>query len=170
MREFLRLLPILNERRARQADAFIPADALLDPVFVPRFPAPVRISEFRIPNSDFRSLRDPAGNGFDDFIRPDEEFEFHLLEFAGAEGEVARVDLVAKRLPDLANAERHFLARNFQHGFELRENGLRGFRTKISDVFFALDRADIGLEHQVELAGWCEFSPFTWTILRVKAC
>src|SRR6266496_2469373 len=31
MREFLRLLPILNQCRARQADAFIPADALLDP-------------------------------------------------------------------------------------------------------------------------------------------
>src|SRR5262249_22837180 len=91
MREFLRLLPILDERGAWQADAFIPADALLDPVFVPRFPAPVRISDFRFPISDFRSWRDAAGNGFDGLIRPDEKLELHLLEFAGAEGVIARI-------------------------------------------------------------------------------
>src|SRR5438128_11677031 len=116
-----------------------------------------------------RAVRDTGSDCFSCFVRPDEKLELHLLEFARTEGEVARIDLVAKRLPNLANAERHFLARNFQHGFELRENGLRGFRAEVGYVFFALDRADIGFEHEVELAGWCEFSTFTWTILRVKA-
>src|SRR5207247_4999566 len=113
---------------------------------------PVRISDFRFPISDFRSLRDPAGNGFHDLVRPDEKLEFHLLEFARTEGEVARIDLVAKRLPNLANAERHLLTRGFEHVLELRENRLRGFGTKISNAVGILDRADVGLEHQVELA------------------
>jgi hypothetical protein len=41
MREFLRLLPVFFQRRARQSDAFVKLDPLLDPVFVPRFPAPI---------------------------------------------------------------------------------------------------------------------------------
>ena len=41
----------------------------------------------------------------------DEELHLHLLELAGAEDEVARRDLVAERLADLADAERRLLAR-----------------------------------------------------------
>ena len=95
-------------------------------------------------------LRDRAANGFDRFIRLDEKFQFHLLELTRAKGEIARLDFVAKRFADLANAERHFLARDFQHVLELREDGLRGFRPEISDVVLALHRPDVGLEHQVE--------------------
>ena len=140
MREFLRLLPVFLQRRARQADAFVKRDALLDPVFVPGLPAPIglRSSELRssaVGSSD-RSLlrRHAAGDGFDDFVRLDEKFQFHLLELARAEGEIARRDLVAERLADLRDAERHFLPRGFQHIFELRENRLRGFRAEIGDV------------------------------------
>ena len=42
MRQFFRLLPIFDERVARETDALVKADAFLDPVFVPRFPAPGR--------------------------------------------------------------------------------------------------------------------------------
>ena len=38
-----------------------------------------------------------------------EIFNFHLLKFARAEGEVTRVDLVAECLADLGNTERNFL-------------------------------------------------------------
>src|SRR5471032_1043744 len=41
MRKFRRRLMMKAERRARKADAFIKAHAFLDPVFVPRFPAPI---------------------------------------------------------------------------------------------------------------------------------
>ena len=75
-----------------------------------------------------------AADGFDDFIRLDEKFQFHLLELARAEGEIARRDFVAERLADLRDAERDFLPRRFQHIFELRENRLRGFGAEISDV------------------------------------
>jgi hypothetical protein len=74
---------------------------------------------------------EPA-NFLDHLVRADEELQFHLLELARAEGEVARVDLVAKRLADLANAERHFLARGFQHVLELHEDGLRRLGTQIA--------------------------------------
>src|SRR6266536_1237247 len=118
---------------------------------------------------NLRRARHFAANCFDCFVRPDEKLELHLLELARAESEVARVDLVPKCLSDLANTEGHFLARRFEHVLELRENGLGGLGTEIRDVFFALDRTDVGFEHQIELARRCEFSTFACTILRVKA-
>src|SRR5699024_5095604 len=39
-----------------------------------------------------------------------EEFQLHLLEFSGTEREVPRRNLVPERFPDLADAERYFLA------------------------------------------------------------
>ena len=55
-------------------------------------------------------LGDRAGHLLHDLVWADEELQLHLLEFAGAEREVARVDLVAEGLADLAHAERHLLA------------------------------------------------------------
>ena len=43
VREFLRLLPIFFKRRARQADAFVKTNPLLDPILVPGLPAPIRL-------------------------------------------------------------------------------------------------------------------------------
>src|SRR5271154_5951844 len=94
-------------------------------------------------------------NGLDDFVRLDEKFQFHLLELARAEGEIARRDLVAERLADLRDAERDALPRRFQNIFELRENRLRGFGAEISNAVFAFNRTDISFEHQVE---WPRFS------------
>ena len=50
MRQFLRRLMMKTERLARKPDAFVKPHALLDPVLVPRFPAPVRlrVAELRI--------------------------------------------------------------------------------------------------------------------------
>src|ERR1044072_3229938 len=41
-------------------------------------------------------------------IGPDEIFDFHLLDLAQTEEEVARSDLIAESFADLGDAERHF--------------------------------------------------------------
>ena len=48
MRQFLRFLPVFLERRARQPDAFVELDALLDPILVPDLPAPRRLRLKRV--------------------------------------------------------------------------------------------------------------------------
>ena len=106
---------------------------------------------------DIRRARYAAGYRLDNFIRLDEKFQLHLLKLARAKSEVARRDLVAKRLADLRDAERHFLPRRFQNIFELRENRLRGFGAKISDVVFALNWSDKCFEHQIERTRFRKF-------------
>jgi hypothetical protein len=86
----------------------------------------------------------------DRFIGPDEEFKFHLFEFARTKRVIARIDLVAKCLSDLADAERNFLPGSVEDIFELHEDRLRGFGTQIGSIVIRLDRADVGPEHQVE--------------------
>src|SRR5471030_2863346 len=100
--------------------------------------------------TNYIRARHAAVDGFDDFIRLDEKFQFHLLELARAEGEIAGRDLVAERLADLRDAERDALARRFQNIFELRENRLRRFGAEIRDIVFRLDRPDVSLQHQVK--------------------
>ena len=140
MRQFLRLLPVFDQADVRgRPMLFVKGQPLLDPVFVPHLPAPIRLRLARMPGAC--GLGHAAANRFDRFIGPDEKLQFHLLEFARAESEIARIDLVAKGLADLANAERHFLPRNFGHVFELRENGLRRFRAQIGHVLRAFHRA-----------------------------
>jgi hypothetical protein len=80
----------------------------------------------------------------------DEKLQLHLLEFAGAEGVIARRNLVAKGFADLSNAERCFLPRTVEHVLELRENRLRGFRTEINLVFIRLHRPGPAFEHEIE--------------------
>ncbi len=65
-------------------------------------------------------------------LRPAEIFQLHLLELARSKREVARINFIPERLANLRNAEWQFLARNFKHIFELHENGLRRFWTKVS--------------------------------------
>src|ERR1043165_8717857 len=43
MRQFLRRLPMKTERLSREADTFVKAHALLDPVLMPCLPAPIRL-------------------------------------------------------------------------------------------------------------------------------
>ena len=75
---------------------------------------------------------------------------FHLLEFARAEGEVARVDLVAEGFADLRDAEGELLLRDVEDVLELDEQGLRGLGAEVSDGVFAFHGADIGFQHEVE--------------------
>src|SRR3712207_377783 len=78
----------------RDAQVGVPAGALVDPVLVPLLVG----------------------------ARLDEELHLHLLELAGAEDEVARRDLVAEGLADLADAERRLLPRrrSEEHTSELQ--------------------------------------------------
>ena len=62
-------------------------------------------------------------------------------------------DLVAERLADLRDAERRLLARGRLHVLEVDEDALRGLGAQVGDRGVVLHRADVGLEHQVELAG-----------------
>ena len=72
------------------------------------------------------------------FIRLHEIFHFHLCQFAQAEDEVARRDLVSKRLPDLRDAERKFWMHRIHYIFEIRENASGSFRPQVrSERFFS---------------------------------
>src|SRR5690606_22288013 len=63
--------------------------------------------------------------------RLDEELHLHLLELAGPEDEVARRDLVAERLADLRDPERHALAGRRQDVLEVDEDPLRRLRPEV---------------------------------------
>ena len=81
-----------------------------------------------------------------------EEFALHLLKLTGTEGEVARGDLVAERLADLADTERELAAGGALDVGEVHEDALRGLRPQVAGRGGILGDADGGLEHQVELA------------------
>ena len=82
-----------------------------------------------------------------------EELELHLLELAGPEHEVARGDLVAKRLADLGDAERRPLAAGVEHVGEVGEHALGGLGPQVDLGGRLGDGSGMGLEHEVELAG-----------------
>ncbi len=79
-----------------------------------------------------------------------EEFDLHLLELAGAEGEVPRRDLVAEALAHLGDAEGDAHPGAVQDIFEVDEDALGGFRPQEGGIVFAPQGADDGLEHEVE--------------------
>src|SRR5664279_2314997 len=85
--------------------------------------------------------------------RLDEELHLHLLEFPGAEDEVARRDLVAEALAGLRYAERRLLARRRHHVEEVDEDALCGLRAQVVQSRLVLDRAEVRLEHAGELLG-----------------
>ena len=95
---------------------------------------------------------DPALVPFLVGARLDEELHLHLLELAGAEDEVARRDLVAERLADLADAERDLLARGLQHVAVVDEDALRGLRPQVRQARLVLGRSKVGAEQSVEHA------------------
>ncbi len=81
-----------------------------------------------------------------------EELHLHLLELADAEEEVAGRDLVPERLADLCDAERRLAARELGDVLEVDEDALRGLRPEVGERALVLERADVRLEHEVELA------------------
>jgi len=112
------------ESIARQAERHVPRDAAIAPVAVPV------LRRFRCA----------------------EELDLHLLELARPEREVARRDLVAERLPDLADAERDLDARRGDDVLEVDEDALGGLRTQVRLGRRIEQRSEGRLEHQVELA------------------
>ena len=123
VRQLLRRVLEVPQVVAAHPEVDVPAGALVDPVLVP--------------------LLVGAGH--------DEELHLHLLELTGAEDEVARRDLVAERLADLADAERRLLARGLHDVREVDEDALRGLRTQVVQPGLVLDRAQVGLQHHVEV-------------------
>ena len=83
----------------------------------------------------------------------DEVLHLHLLELAGAEDEVLRRDLVAEGLADLGDAEGRLLARRAEHVGEVGEHALGRLGAQVGHVALVLDRAGVGLEHEVEGPG-----------------
>src|SRR5260370_17128134 len=82
--------------------------------------------------------------------RLDEELHLHLLEFAGAEDEVARRDLVPERLADLADAERDLLPRGLLDVLVVDEDALRRLWAQVRQTGLILGRAEVGTEQTVE--------------------
>ena len=80
-----------------------------------------------------------------------EELQLHLLELADTEDEVARRDLVAEGLTDLAHAEGQLAAGGALGVDEVGEDALRRLRPQIHGVLGILGDALERLEHQVEL-------------------
>ena len=87
-----------------------------------------------------------------------EELQIPLLELALAEQEVARRDLVAEGLPDLANAKRYLHARGLQYVFVVQVDVLARFTAQVGLHALALDHADVGFHHQVEGARLGQFA------------
>ena len=81
-----------------------------------------------------------------------EELQLHLLKLPGAEGEVARGDLVAEGLADLAHAEGQLPAGGALDVLEVDEDALGGLGPQVDGVLGVLGDPLEGLEHQVELA------------------
>src|SRR5205085_4538146 len=79
--------------------------------------------------------------------------QLHLLELAKPEEEVAGRDLVAERLAtDLRDAERRLAARELGDVLEVDEDPLRGLGAEVGGRAAVGERADLRLEHEVELA------------------
>ena len=74
-----------------------------------------------------------------------EPFHFHLLEFAGAEDEIARGDFVAEGFADLRDAEGGFDAHGIEDVFVVGEDALGGFGAQVRFVVFVADDAGEGV-------------------------
>src|ERR1035437_6316941 len=61
----------------------------------------------------------------------DEVFDFHLLEFARAEKEIAWGDLIAESFADLSHAKRQFWMEGVHDILEIDKHALSCFRTEI---------------------------------------
>src|SRR5262249_25008923 len=113
------------------AVALIPGQTVLDPALVPVL---------------------VGGPAFHRVVRVDEVLDLHLLELAGPEDEVARRDLVAEGLADLADTERQLPPRGLEDVVEVHEDALRCLRPEVGEGGVLLDGAHERLEHQIELA------------------
>ena len=125
VREIGAFVFVLAQALGLHAERQPPLKALLDPVAIPAQP-------FRL------------------VIGGHEIFQLHQLELARAEDEIARRDLVAKRLADLSDAERRLLARRLIRQLEVDEHPLSRLGPQVCLRGLVFHRADVGLEHEVE--------------------
>ena len=114
-----------------QAQVFFLDSKAVKPIFAVFFPV---IEPFKV------------GAGFA------EEFKFHLFKLADAEDEVAGGNFVSERLADLSDTERHFRSCGALHVFEVYEDTLRGFGTKVHGACRVFRDALESLEHKVEFS------------------
>ena len=94
----------------------------------------------------------PVGEPLQLGARLTEELQLHLLELPGAEGEVARGDLIAEGFAHLAHAEGQLAAGGALHVLEVDEDTLGGLGAQVHGVLGVFGDPLEGLEHQVELA------------------
>ena len=93
-----------------------------------------------------------AVHGLPVVVRRYEILDFHLLELAAAENEIARRYFVSESLAYLRDAEGQLHAGCVADVFEVGENALRGFGAQVGNGGFVAQRAHVCLEHQVEVA------------------
>src|SRR5262249_52499256 len=118
-------------------------------------------AEFDVP---VESLLDPFDVEFDVIFfswlqisgRFAEIFDLHLFEFARAEGEIARRDLVAEGFTDLRDPKGQLASHRLLPVIKIDEDSLRGLGTKIGNALIVIDRADNSLEHRVEAPRLCQ--------------
>ncbi len=92
-----------------------------------------------------------------------EPLQLHHLQFPKPEDEVSSRDLIAKAAADLGNAEGNPLPRAVDHVLEVDEDPLRGLGPEVDHCALVVDRADEGLEHEVELTRLAERTPAVGT-------
>src|SRR3989339_1485951 len=84
----------------------------------------------------------------------DEIFNFHLLEFAGPESEISGSDFVPEGFPNLGDSEWKLHVSCVENIFEIDENPLSRFRSKIDKRARVFRYALVSLEHEVEPLGF----------------
>src|SRR2546421_2247800 len=82
----------------------------------------------------------------------DKELQIPLLELALAKQEVPRGDLVAERLPDLADPKRDLHTRRLDHVVKVEVNVLAGLTAQVSLHTLALDNAQVRLHQKIKSA------------------
>src|SRR5438876_864776 len=94
------------------------------------------------------------------------ELDLHLFEFAAAERVIARIDLVAEGLADLGDAKRQLQPRAIKDIPIVGEDSLGRLRAQVSLIFLIAHRANVGLEHEIELSLLGQFSITPWSRAR----
>ena len=87
-----------------------------------------------------------------------EELQIPLLELALAHDKGAQRHFIAKRLPDLANAEGNAHARRLQDVVPIQIDVLTGLATQVGLHALAFDHTQLGLHEQIEAPGLREFA------------
>ena len=107
-------------------------------------------------------------------VRLAEELDLHLLELAGAEGEVARIDLIAERLADLGDTEGNLHPCRVHHVLEVGKDALGCFGAEVGNTRSILQRSDICLKHKVESSRLSKCSGYiriwTYHICKLVRC